>query len=291
MAKRRKKKRIWPKVILMIVLLAILLMTLLLLLFHIKEMEVQGIVYASKQEVVDWVKKDKFSTNGIYVWWKCKYSKEPKPAAIDKMDVKFKTPWSICVKVVEKKPIGFLNNNDEYLYFTQDGIAIYKTKQKIENISYIEGIELKNAKVQVGKKIPVADEKVFRRIVEISEIMQKLKLKPDRVVCSGSGFNVYFSGIEVLLGKNAYDVKLAQLPPILKILNEKYKGIEGTLYLEHYEKIEQGIRFVPKKEESQSTKETPSSTGENANVDEQTQEKEQPENTEVIEYTTEQEGE
>lgn len=298
MAKRRKKQ-IWPKVILTIVLSVILLFILLLLLFHVKDMEVQGMMHSSKKEVVQWIKKDKLSSNAIYVWWKCKYSKEAKPAAIDKMDVKFKLPWSIQVKVVEKKPIGYVDYNNQYLYFTQGGIAIYRTDQKIENVSYIEGMELNGSKVKMGKKIPVSDEKVFQRIMDASELLEKLNLKPDRVVCNGNGLNIYFEGVEVLLGKNDYDVKFAQLPPILKILKEKYPGLEGTLYLEHYEKIEKGIRFVPTKKEDDSTEESKPTEEEEPIVDDQTggedpteseqiEEEEPTENTEVIEYTIDQ---
>ncbi len=302
MAKRRRKKSIWPKVILTIVLSLILLLVILLLIFHVKDMEVQGITYSSKQEVVQWIKKDKWSSNGIYVWWKCKYSKESKPAAIDKMDVKFKLPWAIQIKVVEKKPIGYVDYNNKYLYFTQGGIAIYKMEQKIENVSYIEGMELNGSKVKMGKKIPVSDEKVFQRIVDASELLEKLKLKPDRVVCNGNGLNIYFSGVEVLLGKNDYDVKFAQLPPILKILKEKYPGLEGTLYLEHYEKIEKGIRFVPKKKEEDSAEQPKPAEEENSMAEEETvgedltendqiEEEEATVNTEVIEYTIDQETE
>lgn len=290
MAKRRKKKKILSKVILIVTLSILLLFILLLLLFHVRQMEVQGVVYSSKSEIVQWIKKDKLSANGIYVWWKCKYSKEPKPAAIDKIDVKFKTPWAIYIKVNEKKPIGYIDAGKEYLYFTKGGIAIYKTEQKIENVSYIEGMEVQDTKVKMGKKIPVTDEKVFQRIVEVSELLEKLKLKPDRVVCRESALNLYFSGVEVLLGKKDYDRKLPQLPPILKILNEKYAGLEGTLYLEHYENIEKGIRFVPVKKEEPPKEEVPVEE-DNSVQEEQIQDEEPTENTEVIEYTTDSEEE
>lgn len=266
-------------------------------------MEIQGIEYSSKQDVVKWIQKDKFSSNGIYIWWKCKYSEEPKPAAIDKVDVRFKTPWAIQIKVVEKKPIGYMEYNNAYLYFTKGGIAIYQTDQKIENVSNIEGIELNGSKVKMGKKIPASDKKVFQRIMDAAELLEKLNLQPDRVVCNEKGLNIYFGEVEVLLGKNDYDVKFAQLPPILKILNEKYKGLKGTLYLEHYEEIEKGIRFVPEKKEEELEEPTEESSEESTesleeepieNTEEEPTEniEEEPvDHTEVIEYTVDQEEE
>lgn len=298
MVKRRKKKTVWSKIIFTIVLSVASLVVLLLLLFHVRQMKIEGVVYSSKQEIIQWIRKDKLGTNGIYVWWKCKYSKEAKPPAIDKIDVKFKTPWTVSVKVKEKKPIGYIADGNKHVYFTQGGIAIYSTDQKIENVSHIEGIEWKNSKVKMGKKIPVTDEKIFDRIVEVSEILEKQKLKADRIVCKKGGINLYFSGVEVLLGKNEYDMKLAQLPPILKILKEKYAGLEGTLYLDHYETIEKGIRFVPIKKEETSNEETQpleettqmesGQTQEETQIVEEQIQEEPFENTEVIEYTTDQ---
>lgn len=287
--RRRKKKKILARVIITTVFSIVLFIVLLLLLFHVREIDVQGTVYSSKQEVMKWLQKDKSTANGIYVWWKCEYSDETKPPAIDKMDVKFKMPWSISIKVTEKKPIGYIDYKNEYLYFTQGGIAIYKTDQKIEKVSYIEGMELKESKVKMGKVIPVSDEKVFQRIMDISELLAKLKLKPDRIVCNGSGLNIYFAGVEVLLGKNDYDAKLAQLPPILKILNEKYPGIKGTLYLEHFEKIEKGIRFVPEKDEPEPEKDESPSESDSDNSEGMVDGTEQMQDTDVIEYTPENE--
>ncbi len=293
---KRKKKNGWIKALTMIILSVMLFVAILLLLFHVREIDVQGTVYSSKSEVVKWLNQDKSTANSIYAWWKCKYKDTEKPPAIEKIDVKFKTPWSIILKVKEKTPIGYIEYKHEYLYFAQDGIAIYKADQKLKNVSYIEGMDIKETKVKIGKVIPVEDKKVFQRIMEVSELLLKFKLKPDRIVCDGSNLNLYFGEVEILLGKSDYSAKLAQIPPILKILGEKYPGIKGTLYLEHFEKIEKGIRFVPEKDEVESEENSDQSQtnegleNEESQSDDTSQEDQQQEqDTEVIEYTPEDE--
>ena len=59
-------------------------------------------------------------------------------------------------------------------------------------------------KVKLGKVLPVSDKNVFKRIVEISQLLVKYELSPrePRITCSGSDLNLYFGNVEVLLGRD-----------------------------------------------------------------------------------------
>ena len=49
------------------------------------------------------------------------------------------------------------------------------------------------------------------------------------------------------LGKGNYEMKIAQISPILEKLNEKFAGQAGVLHLENYETSGTSVRFVPEK--------------------------------------------
>ena len=64
MKKKRKKKRegVWSGFLALVLGLAILILAFLLL-FHIQKIEVTGNSYTSETEIVNWLKKDKYTSN------------------------------------------------------------------------------------------------------------------------------------------------------------------------------------------------------------------------------------
>ena len=81
--------------------------------------------------------------------------------------------------------------------------------------------------------------------MDVSVYLAKYNLAPDRVVCVDSGIAVYFGGVEVLLGEENYEARLAQVDPILEKIAEQYPGASGTLHLENYSDSSSAVRFVP----------------------------------------------
>ena len=41
-----------------------------LLLFHIQKIEVKGNKYCTENDVIGWLREDKYAVNSVYVWWK-----------------------------------------------------------------------------------------------------------------------------------------------------------------------------------------------------------------------------
>lgn len=219
-----------------------------LLLFHIQTIEVKGNKHCAQNEVVNWIKKDKFSVNSAYVWWKYNHGNIKQLPLVKSTKITLKNPWTVVATVKEKDISGYIQAGSQYLYFDKDGTALLKTDKKIDKITYIEGMKVDASKVILGKVIPVSDKNVFKRIVEISGLIGKYSLTPDRIVCSGSDLNLYFGSVEVLLGKTNYDVRAAQVKPILGKLSEQFPGKEGTLHLENFSAADKAVRFTPKEE-------------------------------------------
>ena len=129
----------------------------------------------------------------------------------------------------------------------QDGTAALKTTEVIPGAPFIEGLELNTKKVKMNKKLPVTDQDIFERIVEVTRLSNKYELSSDRLTCSDGGVNLIFGVVTVQLGKGNYEMKIAQISPILEKLNEKFAGQAGVLHLENYETSGTSVRFVPEK--------------------------------------------
>ena len=87
------------------------------------------------------------------------------------------------------------------MYFDEDGTAALKTTEVIPGAPFIEGLELNTKKVKMNKKLPVTDQDIFERIVEVTRLSNKYELSSDRLTCSDGGVNLIFGVVTVQLGK------------------------------------------------------------------------------------------
>ncbi|OUP86560.1 cell division protein FtsQ [Lachnoclostridium sp. An169] len=241
---KHRRKRIWPAVL--TVLGAIVLAGLIVVFgFRTRDFEVEGNSYYGETSITTWLQKDELSVNTLYILLKYNFTKPELPAAVESMDVSLKNPWTIHVKVKEKEMAGYVDYDGAYLYFDGEGTATVRTSQVIEGAPYIEGLEFDASKVVIGERLPVEDDSIFGKIVEVSRYLKKYSLAPDRMSCAGGDVQVYFGNVEVLLGSGNYDDRLAQVEPILEKLAERYPDTPGTLHLENYDSASTSIRFVP----------------------------------------------
>lgn len=224
-----------------------------MLLFHIQKVEVKGNKYCTENDVIGWLKEDKYAVNSVYVWWKYNHEDIEQLPIVESSKILLKTPWTVQFIVKEKEITGYIDYKDQYLYFDKDGTAVLVTREKLDGAAYLKGMEVESSKVKLGEVLPVSDKKVFRGIVELSQLLVKYKLTPDGITCVGSGLNLYFGGVEVLLGKTNYGDRIAQIPPILEKLLEQHPDSTGTLHLENYDVSDKAVRFVPKAEEGSGT--------------------------------------
>lgn len=243
---KQKKKKI-RMAALITVLSVLVLFFAVFLLFQTRKIEVTGNQYCQDEELVKWVQKDKYAFNSIYIWWKYNYGDVTKPVAIESVKVSIKNPWTVVMKAKEKEFLGYFDYQGEFLYFDEEGTAALKTTEVIHGAPFIEGLELNTKKVKMNKKLPVTDQDIFERIVEVTRLSNKYELSSDRLTCSDGGVNLIFGVVTVQLGKGNYEMKIAQISPILEKLNEKFAGQAGVLHLENYETAGTSVRFVPEK--------------------------------------------
>ena len=198
---KQKKKKI-RMAALITVLSVLVLFFAVFLLFQTRKIEVTGNQYCQDEELVKWVQKDKYAFNSIYIWWKYNYGDVTKPAAIESVKVSIKNPWTVVMKVKEKEFLGYFDYQGEFLYFDEDGTAALKTTEVIPGAPFIEGLELNTKKVKMNKKLPVTDQDIFERIVEVTRLSNKYELSSDRLTCSDGGVNLIFGVVTVQLGRS-----------------------------------------------------------------------------------------
>ncbi len=242
--KKKKRRKIWP-VVLSVLTALILLAVVAVFGFRTRTVEVEGNSYYSDNTISTWVQNDKFSVNTLYILIKYNFLNPDLPSGVEKLDVSLKDPWTVHVKVEEKEMAGYVDYDGAYLYFDETGTAVLRSKKVIEGTPYIEGLTFDESKTEIGKILPVEDDSIFDRIVELSRYLKEYKLTPDRISCADGDIGVYFGGVEVLLGNGSYEEKLQQVDPILEKLNELYPDTAGTLHLENYNSDSESIRFVP----------------------------------------------
>lgn len=200
------------------------------LLTYVQHVRVKGNVNSEKSEVVEWVTEDPMTINSLYAYWKFKTGAYKLPVFLEDVDVRLTAPWKVEVSVQEKEIIGCVLHEEMYVYFDAEGLVLKEEFEFADDVPLIEGLEVESA----GRfaHLTVKNEKVFTYIVNLTKEIEKKELQPNRIIWTEDSMDLYFGDICVKLGKNNYEVKLAEIPPIL----EKLEGKKGVLHMEYYEK-------------------------------------------------------
>lgn len=237
--KPKKKGKLAHKVYaVLIILLGLLILGMsIMILFHTKSIEVGGLEYASDDEVTEWVKKDEKSVNTLYLLWKYNVQKPELLPFLEKVDAKLLSPWSVKLVAEEKKIVGYITADDGYYYFDKEGLVVFHNEVPMADIPCIEGMQVEDKKLY--KKLKTTDEKVFEHILDVTQLLKKENLKPDRILSDGKNVTLYFGEICAELGSGNYAVKIVQLPAVL----EKLEGQSGVLRMSHYDTDSKYISF------------------------------------------------
>ena len=248
--KRKTKKR--RRKILKISLIVLVILALLVglgylstLVFKLKQIKVTKNRYTVSEDVVNWIRKDPYSENTLYVWWKYNHTEPLALPAAESVKVKITSPWEVTVEIKEKTFTGCLTLGEEFIYFDEKGIASYKSPEVMEGVILVEGAEISAEEVQIGKVLPVSNSGIFEKICEITGLLEQNKLTPDKIAFAETDLVLWFGGVRIQVGSGSYEAKVEQIPPILEKLNELYPGQKGVLHLENYEQGTDSIRFVP----------------------------------------------
>ncbi len=244
MKKKKHRRKGW-KIILMFLIIVLLLGAILIFGFRTRTVQVEGNEYYGESSITARIQNDDLSVNTLYILFKYNLTDADVPSGVESMSASLVNPWTVKITVKEKEMLGYVDYDGAYLYFDRNGIASLRTKEILEGVPYIEGLEFDASEVEMGSVLPVSDDSIFKKIMDVSNFLTKYSLDPDRLVCEGEGIALYFGSVEVLLGEENYENRLAQVEPILEKLRENYPDTAGTLHLENYDTDSESVRFVP----------------------------------------------
>lgn len=248
--KNKKKKKgfgyyLYAVVILILTIANITLAT--LLLTHVQDVEVSGTKYSEKSEILEWFQEDKLTANSLYSFWKIKSGSYEMPVYLEGINISFRAPWKIHLKVTEKQIMAGMYLQDYYVYFDKEGLVMHISAEAIEGVKLVEGIQLVSEEnIEIFQKLKIQDEDVFQVIMNFIDAIEKQNLAPDKIVWEEESMNLHFGEICVKLGKNHFDEKLTQLPAILA--REELQGMSGVLHMEKYKETSDKISFESDKE-------------------------------------------
>lgn len=235
--KHRKKKghRLYAFTVLTLGVVIVILS--IVVFFYVQKIEITGNEYTKDSEIIEIIQKDPASVNSLYVICKYKLNKYNMPGCFDSVKISLTAPWEVKVEVKEKPIVGYVYDDDGYVYFDKDGFVVNKGREVYEGAPHLEGFDVKKAKLY--KPLNVTDEKLFSTALELMEEIKHYELAPSRIVCENGELYLYFDEVCVAVGNIITTEKIAQIKPIVSNL----EGQSGTLHLEFYENESSTVTF------------------------------------------------
>jgi len=243
-ARRTKKSTVLNVFICLIVVFILVLAS--LLLFQTRTIRVSGIEYSQESDVLNWIHQDRFAINSLYIVLRYGNVQADLPPGVESVQAVLRSPWKVELVVTEKTLYGYVETpNAQLVYFDRHGVVSLISHDHLPDVWFIEGLEVDEANIRLNEPLPVVDDGIFRRIVEVSDLLELYNLVPDRVATSEGNINLFFGGVMVQLGNRSFEDRVAQIPPILERLTAQYPQHHGVLHLENFERGAHSIRFVP----------------------------------------------
>lgn len=213
-------------------------------LFQIREVEVTGNSFYSSQEIQDRVITDRYTSNSLYLYLKYHYLEPEEVPFVDKIEVTLLGPGKVRLRVYEKSVVGYVSYMGANLYFDKDGVVVESSSEVKEGIPCIDGLQFQS--LTLYQKLAVADESVFERILNITQLVKKYELAPDRIEFGqNQELTLHFGQVRVALGNSGFlEEKVGRLHDLYGDL----EGKSGVFHMENYTEDSKFISFEKDKE-------------------------------------------
>ena len=207
--------------------------------YKVTTVYVDGNVHYTNEEVMDMVMKGRYGKNSLYLAMKYKDKGVEGIPFVEKMDVNILTPNTIRISVYEKALAGYVEYLGRYMYFDRDGTVVESSSERTRGIPQVTGLRFDY--VVVNEPLPVENDEIFKRILDITQLLNKYELTADKIFFDSSyNLTLFFGEVRVTLGSSSeIDQKIIKLKNILPEL----EGKSGTLQMENYTEDTKNITF------------------------------------------------
>lgn len=210
--------------------------------YTIQTVYVEGNVHYTEEEIKSIVMDGFLGNNSLYLSLKYKNKGIEGIPFVDVVDVDILSPDTVKIIVYEKILIGCVRYLDTYVYFDRDGYVVESSSVRTAGVPQVLG--LKFDYIVTGKMLPVEDEAVFNSILNVTKLLQKYSLSPDKIYFNGAGeITLYFGETKVALGNEAafLEDKLMLIPEFLP----QIQGKKGILQMQTYDEDSGKYTFKP----------------------------------------------
>ena len=230
--------------------------------FKIEEIEVTGNKHYSKSQIKDFVLENGYIDNTVLLMLKNKIQPVENIPFVAKLEVEYITAHKVSITVYEKAMAGCVEYMNEYVYFDQDGYVLEISPTKLEDSPCITGMSFES--MELYEKLPIEDEKRFRIILKMTQLIQKYKLPIESVrFTSDNEIVLKHDDIRIELGDGSnLEEQMVDLGQILEGLS----GKKGTLDMKDFDtasgtasfKLDEKEKTKKKQKEKEETNETAS---------------------------------
>lgn len=232
--KRKRGKRI--QIILLVFLGFVLAIALTVLIaiefFTVEKVKVEGNEIYPSDQIQEWVLKDEYAWNSLYVVLKYKFFETEEIPFIDTLEVSLENPHTLHIKVYEKGMLGYLyiDSIGQNAYFDKDGFVVETSTDIIEGIPKISGMSCDA--VVLYEQLPLENEIILKKILTLTQILKKYNILPEQIIYdSNSQPTLIYGGVQVIVGE---DEELSQKIIRLSHILPNLEGMTGTLHLENW---------------------------------------------------------
>ncbi len=207
--------------------------------YEVTTVYVDGNVHYTNEEVMDMVMGGRYGNNSLYLALKYRNKGIEGVPFVEKMDVHILSPNTIRISVYEKALAGYVEYLGRYMYFDRDGIVVESSEDRTSGIPQVTGLKFNY--VVLNELLPVENDEIFKRILDITQLLNKYELMADKIFFDSSyDLTLFFGEVRVMLGSNSdIDQKIIRLKNILPEL----EGKKGTLQMENYTEDTKNITF------------------------------------------------
>ncbi len=208
--------------------------------FRVTDVEVVGNSYYSEEEIKEMVLGKDGNGNGLYLMLRYGYMDEEEIPFIDSMEVTVCSRNKVRIRVYEKPIIACVEYMGVRLYFDKDGTVIESSTRVLEGVPCVEGLDF--AELTLYEPLNVSDQDVFRKILQVTQLLKKYEVTPDLLSLKEDGQMVLeFGDVRINIGSGEYlDARIATISE----LESKLEGRSGVMHMEDYTYENTDISFM-----------------------------------------------
>lgn len=212
--------------------------------FRTTQIEYEGNTRYTDEELTNYIFGGKYNVNTLtYYFFTSKKEKAVIPFVQD-YEVSVDWPNKLNIKIYEKSIIGYIRYMGFNLYFDKDGIVVDSSKEQLEGIPEVTGMDYNN--VVLHSKLEVENEQVFTILLEIVQLCEKYSIPVNKVFFDQKyDVVMYVDKIKIILGdKSTITEKIYEVSQMMP----QMQGLIGTLHMENFTEDTSSIIFKKENE-------------------------------------------